>query len=103
MAFGVAAISRDGTVTYANLWLPKRWQLLKTTNSNIVISFDRFHVLRLYLFSALVVSSIFIIKKLAEVNLYDFSLIDKCCCQIRKFWGRARPWWERNDLRPQYL
>jgi len=71
MAFGVATISRDGTVTYANLWLPKR-----------------FHVLRLYLFSALVVSSIFIIKKLAE---------------IRKFWGRARPWWERNDLRLQYL
>ena len=24
MAFGVASISRDGTVTYANLWLPKR-------------------------------------------------------------------------------
>jgi len=70
MAFGVATISSDGAVTYANLWLPKR-----------------FSVLRLYMFSALIVCSIFIIKKVVEV---------------RRFWGRARPWWDRNDVQLQY-
>jgi len=71
MAFGVATISRDGTVTYANLWLPKR-----------------FPILRLYLISALIVSTIFFMKKLAEVQKYR---------------GRSRPWWERNNIRLQYL
>jgi len=70
MAFGVATISRDGAVTYANLWLPKR-----------------FSVLRLYFFSALIVCSIFILKKVVEV---------------RRYWGRARPWWDRNDVQLQY-
>jgi len=71
MAFGVATISRDGAVTYANLWLPKR-----------------FSILRLYLISAVIASTIFIMKKLVEAQ---------------KYWGRSRPWWDRNDLRLQYL
>ena len=37
MAFGVASISRDGAVTYANLWLPKRWwTYFKWFQSNIM-------------------------------------------------------------------
>jgi len=63
MAFGVASISRDGTVTYANLWLPKR-----------------FWVLRLYMLSAVIFSSVFIFRRLTEA---------------RKYCRPARPWWQR--------
>ena len=36
-----------------------------------MIQFDRFPILRLYLISALIVSTIFFMKKLAEVNMHQ--------------------------------